>query len=89
MRAMPSGQDFVANLRRLSVQGGIAGGALTAALGAFEQAGHGHVPAAAFSVAGVLTAAGVFAGRMWPQPRLGVSKQETPPPRAILTDTTD
>ena len=71
MRAMPSGQDFVANLRRLSVQAGIAGGALTAALGAFERAGHGHVPALAFSAAGVLTAAGVFAGRMWPQPRLG------------------
>ncbi len=52
------------------MQAGIAGGALTAALGAFEQAGHGHVPALAFSLAGVLTAAGVFAGRMWPQPKL-------------------
>jgi len=33
MRVMPSGQDLVSNLRRLSVLAGIAGGALTAALG--------------------------------------------------------
>jgi hypothetical protein len=67
---MPSGQDIVTNLRRLSVQAGVAGGALEAALGAFGAASHVHIPPAAHIVAGALTAAGVFAGRMWPQPNV-------------------
>ena len=72
MRAMPSGKSIIGNLRRLSVQAGIAGGALTAALGAFQRMGHWELPAGVFVMAGGLTAVGVFAGRMWPQPRLSL-----------------
>jgi hypothetical protein len=74
MTAMPSRQDIVANLKRLSVQAGLAGGALTAALGALPPAAHVHVPPAVFVFTGALTAIGVFAGRMWPQPGLGAGE---------------
>ena len=72
---MPATHDVAGTLRCLSVQAGLAGGALTAALGAFQggvAAMHVAVvvPPGAFVAAGVLTAVGVFAGRMWPRGNL-------------------
>ncbi len=65
--------DIATNLRLLSVQAGVCGGALSAGLGAFQgvtAAAHlaVAVPNWLFIAAGLLTAVGVFAGRMWPQP---------------------
>jgi len=76
MVAMPDLSAVVINARRLSVQAGILGGALTAAWGAFQAATagapktHGAVSGAFAMTIGCLTAFGVFAGRMWPQPNL-------------------
>jgi hypothetical protein len=67
---MPTRQDIVTNMRRLSVQAGVAGGALEASLGAYQVASGVHVPAFMHVIAGALTAAGVFFGRLIPQPKL-------------------
>lgn len=67
---MPSRADIVTNLRRVSVQAGLAGGSLEAALGVYQAASGTHVPAFLHVIAGGLTALGVFFGRLFPQPNL-------------------
>ena len=67
--------DVSTNLRLLSVQAGIAGGGMTAALGAYQAAANAAhinagVPGWLFAISGILTAVGVFAARMWPQPNV-------------------
>lgn len=67
--------DWKTNLRLLSVQAGLIGGALTAALGSYKAYADLvgltlTVPDWLFAAAGVLTAAGVFFGRLIPQPNV-------------------
>lgn len=77
---MTTSHDLATNIRLLSVQAGVAGGALTAALGTFQAAmtvAHLQVtvPPVLYIVAGVLTAVGVFLARMVPQPNVMPQKE--------------
>ncbi len=73
---LPSRQDIVTNLRRISVQAGLIGGAVTAGVGgyqAFVASTHHHpgvVTGLLALVVGIGTGAGVYFGRQVPQPNL-------------------
>mgnify|MGYP001605710461 CR=1 FL=1 len=67
--------SFKVNCRLLSVQAGLIGGAITAALGAYQafaavNPGVADPPGWIVTVAGAATAAGVFFGRLTPQPEV-------------------
>ena len=59
--------NLITNLRFLSGQAGLVGGAVTAGLAALQQNGVA-VPPVALAASGILTAVGVFGARMFPQP---------------------
>ncbi len=64
---MKAKHDLMTNLRLWSVQAGLVGGAFTAFLAALQQNGIA-VPPVVMAASGILTAAGVFGARLFPQP---------------------